>query len=107
MDAKDRELLELAAKAAGKIPDEFKGNKNFLNGILDVWNPLTDDGQAMKLAVKLDISLHLNGDELTGIAHWYRNGKTFRRVGNYHTGRTKDARRLIVLAAAEIGRAEQ
>lgn len=107
MDGKDRELLEMAAKAAGKIPEEFKGSKNFLNGILDDWNPLTDDGQAMKLAVKLDISLRLDGDELIGIASWYRKGKLFRVVGNYHTGRTKDARRLIVLAAAEIGRAAQ
>lgn len=107
MDAKDRELLELAAKAAGKIPEEFKGNKNFLNGILDVWNPLTDDGHAMKLAVKLDISLRLNGDELCGIAHWYQKGKLCRVVGNYQTGKTKDARRLIVLAAAEIGRTTQ
>ena len=119
MDTKDRELLDLAAKAAdirlewvGASPVEifsrWSGDPDdYPETDCGEWNPLTDDGQAMKLAVKLDISLRLDGDELTGIASWYRKGKLFRVVGNYHTGRTKDARRLIVLAAAEIGRAAQ
>jgi len=51
----DKELLELAAKAAG-----IKHNKgDYANG-LDTrkgwWNPLTDDGDALRLAVKLGLS---------------------------------------------------
>lgn len=44
----DRELLELAAKAAGR------GIADYLPGEPDrCWNPLTDDGDALRLAVSL------------------------------------------------------
>lgn len=43
----DRELLEAAAKAAGPM---------FVNLLShDKWNPLADDGDALRLAVKLGI----------------------------------------------------
>lgn len=103
----DRELLELAAKAAG-MPPEWRGIiKIETDHNPRQWNPLTDDGDALRLAVRLDISLRLDGDELTGIAHWIRGGKTYRVVGNYRTGHPDAARLLIVRAAAEIGRAMQ
>lgn len=53
----DRALLELAAKAAGMIPKEFAGSDAFMDGVLERWNPLQDDGDALRLAVKLRISL--------------------------------------------------
>jgi hypothetical protein len=67
----DRTLLELAAKAAGIKIDKSetngggRGNTGFDvmgNAVLDWhngtrWNPLTDDGDALRLAVKLDISV--------------------------------------------------
>lgn len=55
----DRELLELAAKAAGievdavvndGVPNRFGGG---------YWNPLTDDGDALRLAVKLGMNCAL------------------------------------------------
>ena len=47
----DRELLELAAKAAGiEVQDPE-------TGAYSLWNPLTDDGDALRLAVKLEIPL--------------------------------------------------
>jgi hypothetical protein len=66
----DRELLELAAKAAGIV--DYRVKEGGL-GALEVfcgpglwptpssewvtWNPLTDDGDALRLAVKLNIEV--------------------------------------------------
>ena len=61
----DRELMELAAKAAGidaywdeeyqrmQMDYHHKGGTNY-----EEWNPLTDDGDALRLAVKLNINVH-------------------------------------------------
>lgn len=60
----DRELLEWAAKAAGYEVTwkmgrckggEFCGA--FIAEKVDAWNPLTDDGDALRLAVKCRIEL--------------------------------------------------
>jgi hypothetical protein len=105
----DRELLELAAKAAGIKIDksEFnggaRGNTGFDtlgNAILDWsemkrWNPLTDDGDALRLAVKLDISVY------KGFAYT-PTGKFFNCIGM--TTQTAATRCAIVRAAAEIGK---
>ena len=57
----DRRLLELAAKAAGLRVEWHEGSKQtvLLNDIgwAGFWNPLADDGDALRLAVKLNISL--------------------------------------------------
>ena len=52
----DRELLELAAKAAGY---EYHSPAGYIvvDGIPGNWNPLEDDGDALRLAVKLGITL--------------------------------------------------
>ena len=49
----DRELLELAAKApgvSGLIDDLWKTRRA-------MWNPLNDDGDALRLAVKLGMTI--------------------------------------------------
>lgn len=70
----DRELLELAAKAAGIRIDKSEtngggvGNYGFSvtgDAMLDWhnnirWNPLSDDGDALRLAVKLRLSIDHN-----------------------------------------------
>jgi phage host-nuclease inhibitor protein Gam len=58
----DRELLECAAKAAGYKPHGWDVEINRLlveddQGPDKPWNPLRDDGDALRLAVKLDISI--------------------------------------------------
>ena len=67
----NKELLEMAAKAAGIKIDKSTtngggaGNTGFDvmgNAVLDwhnykAWNPLTNDGDALRLAVKLEIDL--------------------------------------------------
>jgi hypothetical protein len=61
----DRELLEAAAKAAGISGEYFGGTgayasgiwRDFEHGCRDCWNPLTDDGDALRLAVKLRMTV--------------------------------------------------
>ena len=48
----DRELLEKAAKAAGEWPSPEP-----FEHVLNRWNPLKDDGDALRLAVKLDMNI--------------------------------------------------
>lgn len=58
----DRELLELAAKAFGiQLLQWNNDNNGWLVETVDgspryFWNPLTDDGDALRLAVKLKMS---------------------------------------------------
>lgn len=54
----DRELLELAAKAAGIEGEYFEdagGDYGISTGGTRIWNPLEWDGDALRLAVKLEI----------------------------------------------------
>jgi hypothetical protein len=59
----DRELLELAAKAAGIENLGWAAMSDAMQAITGVperrglWNPLTDDGDALRLAVKLGIAV--------------------------------------------------
>ena len=56
----DKELLELTAKAAGiDKPDHINtcGSWVFNEPRKPNWNPLHDDGDALRLAVKLDFDL--------------------------------------------------
>lgn len=110
----DRELLELAAKAAGikcrwwKVkewsPTTYASGSmhgRMLSGTSDIfgahhtkpWNPLSDDGDALRLAVKLNLLY----------------GKVFARnvADNHEDGDDIYAatRRAIVRAAAAIGEA--
>ena len=85
----DKELLELAAKAAGVESNGVYGW--CVEGSDVVWNPLTDDGDALRLAVKLGL---LADDGYTA---------------TFCNALDKDdpyaaTRRAIVRAAAEIGR---
>ena len=53
----DKELIELAAKATGlrvKVSSN-SGRGLKVHGNCNWWNPLTDDGDALRLAVKLNI----------------------------------------------------
>lgn len=104
----DKELLELAAKAAGyqihaslqaERDDEGCGYMGlWVKGISSCWNPLTDDGDALRLAVKLHIDLDL---ETYGCCAGNRC------IENISTTVTLEeaTRRAIVRAAAEIGKA--
>lgn len=101
----DREMLELAAKAAGLTgecylltgdcsdPAEPGGFRyEHPDGGHDWWNPLMDDGDALRLAVKLNLLY----------------AKAFARSVVEHLEGGDDiylaTRRAITIAAAEIGK---
>ena len=110
----DKELLELAAKAAGikalwspdgVLRDCTNGHPAQNIYSAPPWNPLTDDGDALRLAVKLHINIEIwNVDTLIG-ANIYLMG---RGHGYFQERYTTDpyaaTRRAIVRAAAEIGK---
>ena len=102
----DRELLERAAKAAGY---EYAKHGWYIvvDGIPGNWNPLTDDGDALRLAVKLNLVVHpqekccyvyLSPESLLGFS-----GVTAleMNLGDPYAA----TRRAIVSAAAEIVKA--
>jgi hypothetical protein len=109
----DRELLELAAKAAGAVPDPNvddtppgiyidADDQDYIydvrpNGDWLVWNPLNDDGHALRLAVKLHLTCrHFMGE--TVAQSTVPGGPSVYITDTCH-------RRAIVRAAAEIGKA--
>ena len=97
----DRELLELAAKAAGIAVRWKEDGRSFqvVRGLPFTWNPLEDDGDALRLAVKLRIGI-LQCQE--GVDAVMPGG---RRIEGWGGNREEATRRAIVRAAAEIGRA--
>ena len=110
----DRELLEAAAKAAGIVIDKSatngggRDNTGFDmpgNAVLDwhngtMWNPLANDGDALRLAVKLHMDVVV--DEHTAWAFNCALGQSgsSEYVGNDPYAAT---RRAIVRAAAAMG----
>lgn len=118
----DRELLELAAKAAVVevwFPRLADGNGGVLepchtsrDGETKEWNPLIDDGEALRLAVKLGIDVcfteedveavaTMNGREIDGewLYPWACESWTLKRQDPHAA-----TRRAIVRAAAQIGK---
>lgn len=115
----DRELLELAAKAAGI---EIWSGQRDQSGTLFrsapsgdgkfggvEWNPLADDGDALRLAIKLQLTVgneHLragcayctDGDDTTYPTVWSGTNEDSVLPEDYAA-----TRRAIVLAAAQIG----
>lgn len=111
----DRELLELAAKAADTEVWSGRGHQADMmfrsspsgDGVFSgvQWNPLTDDGDAMRLAVKLKLQV-LTGQGPNGDITWVRLPEDLDIEGPSER-HGKDAlaatRRAIVRAAALIG----
>ena len=92
----DKELLELAAKASGE--------STVYRGFGNSWNPLTDDGDALRLAVKFGMAIKIrHHKDVTDvlIPHRYAVGCSHGLNG----GSLAATRRAIVRAAAEIGKA--
>jgi hypothetical protein len=96
----DREMLELAAKAAG-IDVHFDATQwdRFWVNDGGFWNPITDDGDALRLAVKLGLTITPN---------YHVEQKGLGVVVFTELEDSEDfcmpTRRAIVRAAAEIGR---
>ena len=101
----DRELLEWAAKAAGMVIHWNAKREQFFHdycdGLTDEWNPLTDDGDALRLAVELEFTVSTWGEE---VAIWQGDGDGRETFEPITTDRLASTRRAIVRAAAEIGK---
>lgn len=102
----DRELLELAAKAAGVEGQYFESENGihihtgiYRPGLDYYWNPLISDSEALRLAVKLRIDLQFDGDGI-----WAKGTKIFVQSDLCQGDPMKAAREAIVSVAAEIGR---
>ena len=96
----DKEQLELAATAAG-IEIEWTTPYVSLGDFVQVpnWNPLTDDGDALRLAVKLGLQVSER------VAEVWRDGKQTDYIFEFDDDDVYAAtRRAIVRAAAEIGK---
>lgn len=105
----DRELLELAAKAAGLHVRFYDGDclrvADKCNGFAGKWNPLTDDGDALRLAVKLGMTIG-PADEVSGTVFAGVSKSTPGYADEVFGGDPYTAtRRAIVCAAVEIGKA--
>lgn len=55
----DEQLLEAAAKAIGHTFIRMEDGGALLKGVQDVWRPLDDDGDALRLAVKLKMDIEI------------------------------------------------
>lgn len=119
MDKTDRELLEAAAKAAGiELRYWSESQESFNLALMEPrrwWNPLADDGDALRLAVRLriDLSLWININAVTAKTH-IGAGRgiplhgEYKRPQNDHAEPYNDdpyaaTRRAIVRAAAAMG----
>lgn len=97
----DRELLELAAKAAGITIIRWGNGPGAFIGEGSAWSPLTDDGDALRLVMALDMVVHCNRDSLTVIVQtWFPKLCKAVRSNNCDA----DVRRAIVEVAAMKGR---
>lgn len=102
----DKELLELAAKAAGYLNYSDttlglfieRGSRRGCSGFY--WNPLTNDGDALRLAVKLQLDVSCCGDSAIAAGNKQEHfGSVYVEDDPYAA-----TRRAIVRAAAEIGK---
>lgn len=106
----DKELLELAAKAAGYLNYSDttlglfieRGSRRGCSGFY--WNPLTNDGDAFRLAVNLRLGLHVIRDFVL-VSYPLCKSKPSATLSEPSEPDVYAAtRRAIVRAAAEIGK---
>ena len=100
----DRELLELAAKASGEWPESWRDSEAYFTGVLSRWNPLENDGDALRLAVKLNMDICYescpDGVSVTVVGAWDGAPEPVQEIFE-HNG-PKAVRHAIVRAAAAM-----
>ena len=98
----DRELLEMAAKAAEiELPNPTLRVTHMRGVAPKLWNPLVDDGDALRLANKLWLEVrHVHGKVHAGMQDKFWCTEDWFPDGDQDAA----TRRAIVRAAAAIGR---
>jgi hypothetical protein len=109
----DKQILELAAKAAGiKLvfdPHGLPRNCTDMEPAMNIfaaklWNPLEDDGDALRLAAKLRLDICRPFAETKFVCVWVDHLSDWIEEPE-GTDACAAHRRVITLAAAEIGKA--
>ena len=112
----DRELLEMAARAAGYsgVWIKWPGARHPLDVELgffhgsdgSVWNPLTSDGDALRLAALLNLEVGWDDkyEKECNVLASIDGGIIYDCSFPYNGDKLAATRRAIVRAAAEIGR---
>ena len=108
----DRELLELAAKAAGIsffVDSHGRGMEMHANLMPCPWNPLTDDGDALRLAEQCSLTVCMDGIGTVSACDERRKDEIFVTQSIHECGgsRITATRRAIVRAAASIAQKEE
>lgn len=123
----DRELLELAAKAAGAEHSGFRCGENGREPLYGMpievddgiahqsWNPLEDDGDALRLRNSMQMTIIDEGDRVFAEVSRYPIGSDVREPyerdlpGGFSSQSSIDSavRRAIVRAAAAIARTQE
>lgn len=94
----DEELTELAAKAAGVT---IKYNSIGTQDARCPWKPLEDDGEALRLAVKLMMSVEISEHEETTYAYAGKVPRVY-ACEMWRDDKDSATRRSIVRAAAAL-----
>jgi hypothetical protein len=108
----DKELLELAAKAAGiesvgtfgemlEIKGVFRDGRTYI----DEWNPLTDNGDCFRLETARGLSLKWNYSD--GWVKSYNHSGAYTEFFADHNGDKDKARRYASTRAAGMGLASR
>lgn len=113
MNDNEREMLEMAARAVGEDVEWHENGSYFYRKSCNwpeekgFFNPLHDDGEALRLAISLrmkigvsDIAAFADLDDALGV--FIR--QPIKRLGLSDLSMLEAVRRAIVRAAAEIGR---
>jgi hypothetical protein len=104
----DRELLEDAAKAAGIyywIDADAVVTHSDTPGSTREWNPINDDGDALRLAVKLRLDIDFEKSYIVSVWSRHLDDWVIELCDDdMGTDIAEKTRRAIVRAAAEIGR---
>ena len=101
----DHDLLIMAANAHGGISWDGEDTDS-MGEDGRWWSPLEDDGDALRLAIKLNIAIHLDltvGSVITSFAVGRMGYNTHEEVSENKDCPYKATRRAIVSAAAKIG----
>ena len=111
----DRELLELAAKAAG-VGGGWGDRFEYHNGAVDLsdiwivdqeefcpWNPLIDDGDCARMEAELMLSVVFN-DGWVSVGHTLFGPEEYCEFYSAHRDRNAARRKASTYAAAEIGK---
>ena len=104
----DRELLELAANAAGYELDWYPSTrcdlvtKRSVGEVVKLdWNPLTNDGDALRLVVKCNLHVCVGYGSVSACL---QDDGSFHQIEETKNDPYAATRRAIVRSAAEIGR---